>query len=844
MNAFFGRSARLAWRWLACLALASAWAPADAQQRAPGPRIALIIANGDYLAPKDRLSGPLSDAVAVREALQAGAFTGVDGDRGPSLLANGTRAQMRQKLEAFKAALKDAGPLAIGVLYYAGHGGSDAAGNENYILPVDIPDVATAPIAAHGIGVRWITEELLGEIDADRRPTIVVVIDACRTPQGTPGADGRGAAPVHPMVKPDNDVPLNMLVALSTGPGQTAPDAGVYAKVLASKIKDSPGTTLAALFDDVMVDVAHRTGQAQIPVQQSKIVAKVCLAVCGSHGQADAWPTLKAAMDVRAAGDMGQVAAIGSLVRDKRSFAGLEFRGLFLAGAMLDGADFEGSDLTAANLEGARLSGARLASADLRFTTLGKMRSEGAGDATRARFHFALADGAQFAGWTAPRSTWAGASLRAADFHGARLAGANFSLSDLRDADFRGADLQGAFFEGALVSGARFDGANLADADFTGVVGDARQFTPQQQSGLCGRIVGRGTRLLVREVSHNAQSSTGLRFDTVVDEWIGVVDGLKLLDACDERELELYGPRSVDDYGYQYVGDFRVDLPAPLLEQAHRGDALFERVRAMVKRLNEAYKTGPFVRVFGKKQARFLAAVKANARETRLETAPELEPESARLLALRYEPAADAYYKGWESMAEEWSGSEVSRLKDRKQYPNQWHAFYPPGSTSSQLTPEVVEVFKQWTLGRAAAYPQRITLRLPDIQSLRVPLWRAAAVKDAAESEVVFKPLWSHLESEPYPASMREFVRPDRHCLPLWTEGERSVVLRLPKDVDAYEVRLARSRLVPHNSRAIGVEVQLRVRGSQIVKRGTQSAQFIDVDVEGVQLLGDDGKPI
>ena len=195
-------------------------------------------------------------------------------------------------------------------------------------------------------------------------------------------------------------------------------------------------------------------------------------------------------------------------------------------------------------------------------------------------------------------------------------------------------------------------------------------------------------------------------------------------------------------------------------------------------------------------------------------------------------------------MAAEWARSEQMRLKDRQQYPNQWHAFYPLGTTSSQLTPEVIEVFKQWTLGRAQAYPQSITLRLPDVVPLRVPVWSAATAKNAAENEVAFKPLWSHLETEPYPASMREFVRPDRRCLPLWTDGERSVVLRLPKDVDAYQVRLARNLLAPHNSRAIGVQAQLRVRGSQIVKRGTQSAQFIDVEVGEVRLLGDDGKPI
>lgn len=119
------RRARLPARaWMVLWLLATWLAPALGQQPSVGVRIGLIIANGDYLAAKDRLSGPLNDADILRKALQSQDFTGVDGDRAPSVLVNGTKEQMRQKLLAFRTALQAAGPLALGVLYFAGHGGA------------------------------------------------------------------------------------------------------------------------------------------------------------------------------------------------------------------------------------------------------------------------------------------------------------------------------------------------------------------------------------------------------------------------------------------------------------------------------------------------------------------------------------------------------------------------------------------------------------------------------------------------------------------------------------------------------------------------------------------------
>lgn len=248
----------------------------------PGPRIALLIVNSRYVTPADRLSGPLNDGLLLQRALKDAGFVGIDEDREPTLLTDRTRAQMREHLQAFRAALETAGPLAVGIVYFAGHGGADPQGTDNFLLPVDVPDVGRAAVREVGIGVRSITEQL-EQIDADRRPAIVVVIDACRTPGGA-ASGTRGGAPVRPMVRPDNLLPKSMLVALSTGPGQAAPDNGPYAEVLAAKLKEHPGMPLAGLFDEVKREVARRTGAAQVPEHSSQILSETCIGRCEASG--------------------------------------------------------------------------------------------------------------------------------------------------------------------------------------------------------------------------------------------------------------------------------------------------------------------------------------------------------------------------------------------------------------------------------------------------------------------------------------------------------------------------------------------------------------------------------
>lgn len=242
-------------------------------------RVALLIANGNYPSKPDRLTGPINDAVLLRTALAKTGFAGVDGDAAPTLLTDASRERTREALMAFRQALADAGNQGLGVLYYAGHGGADAGGSDNFLIPADVRDIASADLATQGLGLRSILE-MLAQIDGPGRPAIAIVVDACRTPPASSASGARGGAPTRPMVQPDNQLPAGMAVMLSTAAGQPAPDRSIFAEVLADKIQSEQHVPLANLLDEVMRTVAEKSGKAQRPVYQSQVMGRICLADC------------------------------------------------------------------------------------------------------------------------------------------------------------------------------------------------------------------------------------------------------------------------------------------------------------------------------------------------------------------------------------------------------------------------------------------------------------------------------------------------------------------------------------------------------------------------------------
>lgn len=234
---------------------------APAAVSAEAPRFALVIANAEYTTPADRLTGPARDADLVVKALRGAHFR-------VNLVRNATVAQMQAAVDSFANELKQGGPAAIGLLYYAGHGGADRNRYANYLLPVDVANIGSADYAARGYPVEAIFKRLSY---LDERPAITIIIDACRSTSG-------GTASGGPFMVDPPDPGRGFLLAHSTGQGHAASDSSVFAEAFAKSIAQ-PGLTLEQALDAVRREVSAKN-PAQLPNHKSGLVAKVCLGGC------------------------------------------------------------------------------------------------------------------------------------------------------------------------------------------------------------------------------------------------------------------------------------------------------------------------------------------------------------------------------------------------------------------------------------------------------------------------------------------------------------------------------------------------------------------------------------
>jgi hypothetical protein len=211
-------------------------------------RIALVIGNKDYKAGVGALSNPLNDIRIVGEALKSVGFEVL------KPVQNATRTEMLAAIYAFSAALKAAGPDAVGFLYYSGHGAASAG--ENYLIPIDVPEPSTVQLSIQGVKQSEVLAILRSEAP---NAAHYLVLDACRnTLQGSRG--GKGFVPVGQQ--------SGVLIAFATEPGKTASDlgesSGPYAAALAAELV-KPGQNDLIMFHRVRVAVMQKTNRDQVP---------------------------------------------------------------------------------------------------------------------------------------------------------------------------------------------------------------------------------------------------------------------------------------------------------------------------------------------------------------------------------------------------------------------------------------------------------------------------------------------------------------------------------------------------------------------------------------------------
>jgi hypothetical protein len=220
------------------------------------PRFALLIGNNDYSSGVGaNLTNPTNDIELVKKALLNDGFAEADIE----LIRNATRIDILKSFDEFARRIGRGGAGAISFFYYSGHGAADD-NKDNYLIPVDAPDVLNSDFWYHTVRLRDLVE-LLNRAAPNAKH--FVIFDACRNTLTLKDPEHKaflhqlkGFEPVA--------VPGGMLIAFATAQGQVASDvgegAGPYARALAEEIV-KPDVEAITVFRNVQLRLLDSTGQ-------------------------------------------------------------------------------------------------------------------------------------------------------------------------------------------------------------------------------------------------------------------------------------------------------------------------------------------------------------------------------------------------------------------------------------------------------------------------------------------------------------------------------------------------------------------------------------------------------
>jgi hypothetical protein len=253
--------------WIVLPAVA-ALVPLFAQ--AQSKRVALVVGNSSYSSISP-LQGTRLDATTIADVLEkVHGFT-------VTRRADLSRTSMLRELNLFARAARDA---ETAVIYYSGHGVSSAS-RQNFLLPVDIPDMSTVDDVDTELSIAAISvDDVVDTIARTRARVQLLVLDACRDiPNGLPRSKSlpKGMAPAARVES------RNLLIAFATESGHTARDGGrnrpsPYAEALAVELGSKGASTgLLTLLDNVAVRVERATSGAQRPTRYGNLRTDVCL---------------------------------------------------------------------------------------------------------------------------------------------------------------------------------------------------------------------------------------------------------------------------------------------------------------------------------------------------------------------------------------------------------------------------------------------------------------------------------------------------------------------------------------------------------------------------------------
>jgi uncharacterized caspase-like protein len=222
------------------------------------PRIALVIGNANY-ADEMKLANPANDAALISGTLEQVGFQVI-------LVTDATQKQMQRAIVDFGDRLAKAGPDAVGLFYYAGHGLQ--LGGQNYLVPTDADISREVDVEIDGVSADLVLRQMAY---ADSRVNIVI-LDACRN--NPLARDFRSVAASQGFAE-IRTKPKGTFISYSTAPGEVAVDGNdghsPFAEALAASMR-LPGLDLPEVFQRVRERVLAATEERQTPWDSSSLI--------------------------------------------------------------------------------------------------------------------------------------------------------------------------------------------------------------------------------------------------------------------------------------------------------------------------------------------------------------------------------------------------------------------------------------------------------------------------------------------------------------------------------------------------------------------------------------------
>jgi formylglycine-generating enzyme required for sulfatase activity len=226
---------------------------ASASAMSAETRIALVIGNSDYVS--GPLPNPANDAKMIGETLNNLGFEVI-------ARRNADQNTMKRAIQEFGSRLEKAGPAAVGLFYYAGHGVQ--LNGRNYLIPATAQIEREGDVEIEAVSADWVIEQMRYA----RNRLNIVILDACRNNPftRTMRSVDHGLATM--------DAPAGILIAYSTAPGAVAADGSgrnsPYTEALSLAMRDLH-EPVEQVFKHVRVGVMSATSGKQVPWESSSL---------------------------------------------------------------------------------------------------------------------------------------------------------------------------------------------------------------------------------------------------------------------------------------------------------------------------------------------------------------------------------------------------------------------------------------------------------------------------------------------------------------------------------------------------------------------------------------------